>query len=171
VDEVIGALKKAKEPSRHRVEHAMLLSEEHLVRLKELGCWVVMQPEFLLCFQKTYFRRLGKRARFLKRFRSALRYGVRLAFSSDAPIVSGDPWSGIGVATERPSGFASEENISWEEAVLLYTREAGKTVGFEGVGELREGGWADFQVYERSPREERDSLVRVFRGGEEVYRA
>jgi predicted amidohydrolase YtcJ len=170
MDEVIRVLQSVREPFRHRIEHAMLLDDEQLVRLGELKCWVVMQPEFLLRFQGAYFRRLGERARFLKRFRSALRYGVRLAFSSDAPIVSGDPWSGVEVAVERPSGFAPEENISWEEAVRLYTKEAGEAVGFEGVGDLRVGGWADFQVYARSPREERVLPIRVFVGGEEVYR-
>ncbi len=170
VDEVIDALQFSKEPHRHRVEHAMLLDEGQIARLKELGCWVVMQPEFLLRFQKAYFRRLGERASRLKPFRSALRQGVKLAFSSDAPIVPGDPWVGISVAVSRPPGFDQEENISWGEAVRLYTEGAGKAVGLEGVGGLCPGDWADFQVYEHPPQEGAPSPVRVFRGGEEVYR-
>ncbi|MEM2126114.1 MAG: amidohydrolase [Candidatus Methanosuratincola sp.] len=170
MDEVIEVLQTCEEPQRHRIEHAMILDEEQLVRLKELGCWVVMQPEFLLRFHGAYFRRLGEMARRLKPFRSALRIGVRVAFSSDAPIVSGDPWLGIATAVDRPSGFDPSENVSWEEAVMLYTKAAGEVVGLE-VGGLSIGEWADFQVYARSPRESPSSLVRVFRGGEEVYSA
>jgi predicted amidohydrolase YtcJ len=84
-----------------------------------------MQPEFLRRFGHSYLRQLGpERASKLKRVKSVLDAGIRLCFSSDRPIVAGDPRDGIEVAVNRPAGFDPSENISQAEAERLYTTAA-----------------------------------------------
>jgi len=125
-DAVMDAMETLRDPTRHRIEHAMILSDAQIERLARIGVTVVMQPEFLLRFQHGYRRQLGEeRASRLKRVRSLLDAGVRLAFSSDLPIVPGDPRDGIRCAVNRPDGFDPAENVSWQQAVRCYSTEAG----------------------------------------------
>ena len=129
VDLVLDGFEMTPDPSRHRLEHAMLLSDEQIQRIALVGCRVTMQPEFLHRFGHAYQRQLGAaRAANLKRCRSLLDAGVPLSFSSDRPIVAGDPRDGIRTAVNRP-GFSPEERISLEEAVRLYTADAADVLG------------------------------------------
>lgn len=124
-DLVMDAYEATGDPSRHRIEHAMILSDAQIERLARLNCWVTMQPEFLRRFGHSYLRQLGpEKASKLKRVKSVLDAGIRLCFSSDRPIVAGDPLDGIEVAVNRPAGFDPTENITQAEAERLYTTAA-----------------------------------------------
>lgn len=154
VDVVLDALSKTKNPSAHRIEHAMALNENSLRRIAELQVRTVLQPEFLSAFHKTYFSRLKESvARKLKPLRSLIEGGARVALSSDRPIVEGNPWTGIYSASHREEfGFDPCENITLWETVKLYTQGGAIANGDEGrYGELNVGAFADFQVYEESP--------------------
>jgi hypothetical protein len=106
----------------HRIEHAMLLSDAQIDRMANLGVFCTMQPEFLIRFAHAYRAQLGpQRSAKLKRFRSVLDAGIPLSFSSDRPIVAGDPVDGIRTAVNRPFGFDASENVSLREALLAYT--------------------------------------------------
>lgn len=86
----------------------------------------------------------------LKRVRSVLEAGVVVSFSSDRPIVPGDPREGVFAATNRPDGFDQDENIPLEVAAMLYT--LGGWISNEEQqqgGEIAPGQVADFQVYDR----------------------
>ncbi|MBA3725785.1 MAG: amidohydrolase [Armatimonadetes bacterium] len=149
-DVVLDALASTRDPSRHRIEHAMILSDAQIARIVALGVCVSMQPEFLLRFDHAYKRQLGdERASRLKRVRSLLDAGVALGFSSDTPIVPGNPWDGIRMATEHPT-----EAIAYDEAVDLYTRGAAALDDDEDFGRLDLMQFADFQVYAENPREQ-----------------
>lgn len=147
-DLVLDAFAATSHPARHRIEHAMLMSDAQISRLASLGCYCVMQPEFLMRFGHSYLRQLGpERASTLKRFRSVLDAGVPLSFSSDRPIVAGDPLDGISVAVSRPEGFDPAENLSFEEAIDAYTIEAAKVTGDGALmGGLNPGQFADFRL-------------------------
>lgn len=148
-DLVMDAYQKTQDPSRHRIEHAMLLSDSQIERLARIGCHISMQPEFLLRFGHSYRKQLGPdRAVSLKRFRSVLDAGIPLSFSSDRPIVAGDPRDGIRMATSRPEGFDPRENVTLSEALLATTKMAAKANGDEGLmGSLTAGQLADWQVW------------------------
>lgn len=150
-DLVMDAIEKTDEPKRHRIEHAMILSDDQIDRLAAMNCHVAMQPEFLMRLGHAYRRQLGdKVASKLKRARSCLDKGVRLSFNSDRPIVAGAPWDGIMTASNRPEGYDKNENVTRKEAITLYTRggaDANDDVGI--MGEIKEGQLADFQVYQR----------------------
>lgn len=145
-DLVMDAYSKLDNPSRHRIEHAMLLSDAQIERMARLGCHCTMQPEFLMRFGHSYRRQLGpERTASLKRFRSVKDAGIPLSFSSDRPIVQGNPQDGIQVATSRPEGFDGSENLTYEEAVEAYTVEAARANEDTGLlGGLEAGQLAKF---------------------------
>ena len=108
----------------------MILSDAQIERIARVGCPVTMQPEFLLKLGHVYRRQLGAgRTALLKRARSVLDAGIPLSFSSDRPIVAGDPRDGIRAAVSRPEGFDPSENVTWEEAVRMYTVEGSRVNG------------------------------------------
>lgn len=152
-DLVMDAYEATGAPERHRIEHVMMLSDAQIERLARLGCPVAMQPEFLMRLASAYRRSLSPgRVASLNRIRSVMEAGVPVGFSSDRPVVPGDPWDGIDTAVARPEGFDPAENVSREEAILAYTREAARIDGDENeMGALLPGMYADFQLYEENP--------------------
>lgn len=151
-DLVLEAFAHTDEPSRHRIEHAMLLSDDQIARMADVNPHCTFQPEFLLRFAHSYRKQLGpERAAPLKRARSVLDAGIRLSLSSDRPIVSGDPWAGILAAENRPEGFDPTENILREEALMGTTVNAARANGDLDMGHLDPGGLCDFQLFEENP--------------------
>lgn len=153
VDLVMDAFEATGEPSRHRLEHAMILSEAQIERLARLDCEVTFQPEFLLRFGHAYRRQLGpERTARLKPARSLLKAGIKLSFNSDRPIVGGDPWDGILTATTRPEGFDQAENVTRAEAIRLYSGAGSRANGDADMfGTLNPGTEARFQTYTMNP--------------------
>lgn len=166
-DHVMDSLEQCDEPSRHRIEHAMILSDEQIERMARLDSFVTMQPEFLLRFGHTYAKQLGPNiAKSIKRCRSVLDAGIKLSFSSDRPIVPGDPWDGMVSAVDRPIGFDPSEAVTAQEALRLYTQESAVANGDAGVmGSLEPGQLADFQVYAKW---QKGSLRSVYKDGQMV---
>ena len=147
VDLVLDAFEAAPFPG-HRLEHAMLLSDAQIDRIGRSGLPVTMQPEFLQKLGHVYRRQLGpERTYGLKRARSLIDAGIPLSFSSDRPIVAGDPRDGIRTATHRPEGFDPGENVTWAEAVRAYTVEGSRVNGDgDRYGSLEPGSvahWVD----------------------------
>lgn len=167
-DLVMEAFEQTQDPARHRIEHAMILSDEQIDRMARLGSQVTMQPEFLLRFGHAYLKQLGpSRAGIIKRFKSVLNAGIPLSFSSDRPIVPGDPWDGINVAVRRPDGFDQSENIDFETALNLYTHSSAVANNDGGqMGTLATGALADFQVFDGKPS--KDTLSAVYQGGRSI---
>lgn len=147
-DCVMNAFAATPEPSKHRIEHAMLLSDAQIERLAQLGCYVTMQPEFLHHFGASYRRNLrDERAFRLNRYRSVKDAGLRLSLNSDRPIVPGDPAVGLAAAVQRPEGFDQAENITPNEAFHGYTSEAADVNGDHGLmGRLEPGELALFSL-------------------------
>lgn len=144
-DLTLDAFESTEEPSRHRIEHAMMLDDQLIERLAKARCWTVTQPEFLARFGPAYPRHVGPdRTRRIKPHASLLAQGCRLAFSSDRPIVSGDPQVGIHAASHRPEVFDPEENISSRQAEWLYTEAAARALGDHDIGALSPGHEASF---------------------------
>lgn len=147
-DLVMDAYESLGDCRRHRIEHAMILSDDQIQRMAALGCHCTMQPEFLIRFGHSYERQLGReRMSRMERFRSVLDAGIPLSFSSDRPIVAGDPRDGVAVATRRPEGFDPSENVSRDEAIIAYTTwAASANLDSELLGGLEEGQLALFRL-------------------------
>lgn len=137
-------------PSRHRLEHVMMLSDGQIERLSKLGIACTLQPEFLVRLGEAYRRSLGPdRASMLNRYRSLTEAGVRIGFSSDRPVVPGNPWDGIRSAVQRPKGFSPSENLDEKAAIEAYTAGAADANEDTGLlGRLGPGEWADFCLRE-----------------------
>ncbi|GIV19874.1 MAG: amidohydrolase [Armatimonadota bacterium] len=142
---------------RHRIEHCMLLDDELIDRLRQLGVVAVLQPEFVARLGDAYRYGLGEeRARRLNRVTSLLQAGVPVAFSSDCPVVPGAPLDGIRAAMERktPLGvvLGESERVDALTAIRLYTKGSAYAVHDEGyTGSLSAGKRADFVVLSRDP--------------------
>lgn len=147
-DLVMDAFEATGIPSKHRLEHAMILSDSQIERLQKLDCFVTFQPEFLFRFGHVYKRQLGPEiASKLNRARSVIDAGLKLSFSSDRPIVPGDPMDGIRSAVNRPEGFVQNENCTTIEAINGYTVRGAEVNGDAGLlGSLEPGELADFQL-------------------------
>jgi predicted amidohydrolase YtcJ len=149
VDLVMDAMEEADFGVKHRIEHAMLLSNEQIERMQKLGIHCTMQPEFLSHFGAMYRKALGdKRGSSLKRFRSVAEAGIPLSLSSDRPIVTGNPALTFRNATDRPEGFSQDENLEPAEALRSMTQRAWQALGEDRRGAIAEGQTADFLVYE-----------------------
>jgi len=160
-DLVMDALELTGEPARHRIEHAMILSDEQIERMQRLNCYCTFQPEFLLRLAKAYRQQLGPdRASRLIRSRSVIDAGIRVSFNSDRPIVAGNPWDGIHAASERPEGFDPQENCTRLEAILGYTAGAADVNGDKGImGTLEPGTLAHFQTFDSDPLAKSQSIL------------
>ncbi len=151
---VMDSFAKTEDPARHRLEHAMLLSEAQIDQLAELGCFVTMQPEFLVRFGHSYARQLGpERSARLKQWRTLMDRGIPVSFSSDRPIVSGDPMALLRCATHRPAPFDPGENVGFDVALAAITSEAARANGDAGWGQLVVGSTADPMRLSTHPRE------------------
>ena len=118
-----------------RFEHAQTVHPDDVPRMR--GRFASMQPLHKTSDAVTALERLGsgRMERFFP-FRQLLDAGARLAFGSDWPIVSCDPFEGIRAAvTGRDLDGAptrTEENLLVEEAIRAYTTEARACVGLDG---------------------------------------
>ena len=141
-----------------RIEHVTAPSPRAIRTLVDTGIGVVTQPIFAYAEIGTYLANLGiDRTRTCYPFRTMLDAGVNLCISTDAPATSwavpSDPFPNIKSAVTRHAyngvDFGQDERLSIEEAIALYTREAARMVGFEGLGMLRAGYKASFAVLDR----------------------
>lgn len=134
--------------ARHRVEHAEMLTPEAVAAFAELGLTASVQPAFDALWggdEGMYARRLGaERARTLNPFAALLRAGVPLAFGSDSPVTSFDPWG-----TVRAAAFhrTPEHRISVRAAFTAHTRGGWRAVGRDDAGVLVPGAPADYAVW------------------------
>jgi predicted amidohydrolase YtcJ len=143
-------------PSVHcRIEHAALLNESLVERLGKQRTIVSVQPlvmasEFLVW---SAVERLGpKRARWLYPLKTLLGKGVRVIAGSDCPMEPLSPLLGIKEAVSR--NYFSEERISVEEALRMYTVDAAYSSNDENIkGSIHEGKLADLVILSRDPLE------------------
>ncbi|HXW67055.1 MAG TPA: amidohydrolase [Thermoplasmata archaeon] len=141
---------------RARIEHVSLTPPLLLPKLARARPAIVVQPGFVWS-DAWLGRRLGRdRARWAYAFRTLSEQGHRLVGSSDAPYDSFDPWRGLRAAVQRtdPSGRSANpdpaEALDAEEALRLYTANAGAVFGEPRLGWLEAGSPADL-VRVRAP--------------------
>ncbi len=142
--------------ARHRIEHVQLLHPDDLPRLARLGVTASMQPLHATSDRDISDRYWGARSRTAYAWRSLRRAGTALAFGSDAPVETPDPWQGIyaAVTRRRPgesrAAWYPEEALTVEEAVRAYTVGAAWASGEETTrSALAPGRLADFIVLDR----------------------
>ncbi len=134
----------------HRIEHCMLLNDQLIQRLRRQNIWSIGQPEFISSLGDAYITALGtERASRLSPYNTLENCGVAQAFSSDCPVVPGNPIDGLIAAVTRriASGTTLNLNecISMEAAVYNFTAAPAFACRTEqDRGTLETGKWADF---------------------------
>ena len=145
--------------ARHRIEHVQLLHPDDAPRFARLGVIASMQPIHATADRDIAERYWGARARWSYAWQSLTQYGTRLAFGSDAPVETPDPWRGLYAAVTRkregePDGrsWYPDECLTLEQAFAAYTAGCAHAAGTEGwQGTLEDGKVADFVVLDRDP--------------------
>jgi hypothetical protein len=92
-------------------------------------------------------------------WQSMLKTGAKLAFGTDFPVESPNPFPGLSAAVSRqdingqpPGGWFPEQRLSFAQALHAYTRGAAYA-GFaeQKIGALDPGKWADFVIVDQDP--------------------
>jgi predicted amidohydrolase YtcJ len=173
-------------PLRHRIEHVQVIHPDDTARLAQLGVVASMQPIHATSDMLMADRYWGERAALSYAWKTQLEHGARLAFGSDAPVESPNPFWGLHAAVTRrrqdgspgPRGWYPEQRLSLEQALHGYTTGAAYVAGWEDrLGRLAPGYLADLIVLERDPFECPPDELYTLRpsgtmiGGEWVYQA
>lgn len=145
---------------RWRIEHAQIIDAKDLPRFGKFGTIASMQPVHQTSDRTMAEARLGpERLAGAYAWRTMLRDGSRLAFGSDFPVESPDPWAGWAASVTRqdasgnpPGGWRPEEKLTREEGWAGFTIGAAYA-GFaeDKFGRLAPGLWADFLILDRDP--------------------
>lgn len=140
-----------------RIEHAQHLLPTDIPRFAQLGVVASMQPLHKADDARYAEKAIGaERCKTSYAFRSLLDAGALVAFGSDWPVVSLDPFLGVRAAVTGLSldnkVFVPEQNITVEEALICYTRNAARAAGDQdSLGMIREGYLADFVILDFDP--------------------
>ncbi|KPV65007.1 MAG: imidazolonepropionase [Candidatus Bathyarchaeota archaeon BA1] len=162
------------ENHRHRIEHASVLNEELIRRMKKLGVVAAVQPHFIISDFWVVNRVGPKRGRWVYPFKTLLREGIRIGGGSDYPVEPISPLLGIWAAVARES--FPEERITVDDAIRIYTINAAYASFEEHIkGSIEAGKLADIVVLSHDPREVPPNKIKDIRvemtivGGRVVY--
>jgi predicted amidohydrolase YtcJ len=143
--------------ARHRIEHCSECPPNLVKSLQKLGVIVVSQPAFLYFSGDRYLAQVPSKARqWLYPFKGISDSGIKLAASSDSPIISNNPLIGIYSAitrkTESGQQVLNTESIEPEQALEMYTL-SGAYASFEEKikGSLSPGKLADIVMLSADP--------------------
>jgi predicted amidohydrolase YtcJ len=145
---------------RHRIEHVQLLRTEDLGRLAALDIIASVQPIHATSDMEMAERYWGARSATAYAYRGLLEKGTRLAFGSDAPVESPNPFWGIHAATTRrratgepgPEGWYPQQRLNLQQAIEGYTLGPAYAAGMENrLGRLKAGYLADLIVLRTDP--------------------
>ena len=143
---------------RWRLEHAQIVDVADLPRFARAGIIASMQPTHQTSDRTMAEARLGpNRLGGAYAWQSLARSGVRLAFGSDFPVESPNPFPGLAAAVSRQDmsgqpagGWRAHERVSFAQALDGFTRGAAHA-GFaeQKIGSLDTGKYADFILVDR----------------------
>ena len=171
---------------RWRVEHAQIVDPADLPKFAQNGIIASMQPVHQTSDMFMAEARLGPdRLGGAYAWNSILGLGGKLAFGSDTPVESPDPFAGLAVAITRSNaagepfgGWRATERVTREQAFAGFTADAAYAGFAEGrFGRLLPGERADFVLVDTDPLMATPEEIRkthVFEtwvGGRKVYDA
>ncbi|WP_310533914.1 amidohydrolase family protein [Novosphingobium sp.] len=162
--QVLGAVSELaqtyKGDRRWRIEHAQVVDPADIKRFGQLGVIASMQPVHQTSDRLMAEARLGpNRLAGSYAWKSIADGGGKLAFGSDAPVESPDPFAGLAAAISRQGpdgqpfgGWQPQERLTREAAIAGFTTGA----AYAGLAETRFGRLApglraDFLLVDRDP--------------------
>ena len=170
--------------SRFRIEHAQVLLPADFARFAKLHIVASLQPVHLLTDMAWATDRIGPdRAKYAYAWKSFLNHGVTLAFGTDYPVESINPFRGLYSAVTRQNEagtqtFQPQEKLTIDEAIYAYTQGSAFAENAEKKkGRLAPGFFADLIVLDRditkaSPQDLlHTKVLRTVVAGRTVYTA
>jgi predicted amidohydrolase YtcJ len=145
---------------RHRIEHVQVINPDDIPRFSALNIIASMQPIHATSDMLMADHCWGGRSAYAYAWRSLLSHCVLLAFGSDSPVESPNPFFGIHAAVTRrradgtPSakGWYPEQCLNIDEALHAYTTGAAFAAGLEDqLGKLAPGYLADLLILNTDP--------------------
>ncbi|MDO8569029.1 MAG: amidohydrolase, partial [Dehalococcoidales bacterium] len=143
--------------SRHRIEHCAECPPDLLKRLSRLPVVVVTQPPFVYYSGERYLATLpADRLPWLYQFKSFFDGGLKVAGSSDSPIVPDSPLAGMCAAVTRKAASGQDvlphEAITDQQAIAMYTTNAAYASCEENIkGSITPGKLADMVILSADP--------------------
>lgn len=171
---------------RWRIEHVQIVDPADLPKLAEHGIIASMQPVHQTSDMFMAEARLGAdRLGGAYAWNTILQLGGRLAFGSDTPVESPDPFAGFAAAITRSNaagepfgGWRPTERVNREQALSGFTADAAYAGFAEGrFGRLLPGERADFVMVDTDPLLATPDEIRATKvfetwvGGRKVYDA
>ena len=169
---------------RWRIEHLQIADPADIPRLKPAGIIASMQPVHQTSDRLMAEARLDpSRLKGAYAWQTIARSDVPLAFGSDFPVESPNPFPGLAAAVSRqdmngqpPGGWLPQERVSFEQALAGFTRGAAYASFAEGkIGSLEPGKWADFILIDRDASKvdaqalARTPVLETWVGGKKVW--
>ena len=161
-DEILTAIEELaytyKGDRRWRVEHAQIVDPADLGRFAATGTIASMQPVHQTSDRLMAEARLGPdRLAGAYAWKSLLGSGAKLAFGTDVPVESPNPFAGLAAAMTREDaagqpfgGWMPEERLSREQAWHAYTIGAAHAAfADDRIGSLEPGKRADFLIVDQ----------------------
>ena len=161
-DEVLSAIEELKETykgdRRWRVEHAQIIDPQDIGRFAATETIASMQPVHQTSDRLMAEARLGAgRLEGAYAWKSLLDSGVRLAFGTDVPVESPNPFAGLAAAMTREDadgqpfgGWMPAERLDRQQAWHAYTNGAAYAAFAEDrLGSLEPGKRADFLIIDQ----------------------
>ncbi len=157
---ILNAYEKARvvngvRDSRHRSEHAQILTEQDIPRFAALGVIPSMQPTHCITDKRFAEKRIGtERSRWAYAWKSLADSGAKLAFGTDYSVEPLNPMEGLYASVTRKDrkgeegdGWFPMEKITMEKAIEYYTLGAAYAQFMEDrKGMIREGYLADITI-------------------------
>jgi len=144
-----------KRDSRHRSEHAQILTDRDIPRFAELGVIASMQPTHCITDKRFCEKRIGlERSKGAYAWRRLLDTGAKIAFGTDYSVEPLDPMEGLYAAVSRKDrmgepgdGWFPDQKLTMEEAIRLYTLDSAYAEYMEGrKGMIKTGYLADVVI-------------------------
>jgi predicted amidohydrolase YtcJ len=168
-----------------RIEHLQLLRPTDVPRLAALDITASMQPVHCAADRPMVEACWADRQADAYPVAALRAAGTRLAFGSDAPIESSNPWVGLFAAVHRrhpgdgSADWQPQQAVGVETALWAYTLGSAVAAGLGDEGHLRPGARADLAVLNvdlETLRRADDELAEVrstltLVGGREVHQA
>lgn len=187
-DEILSAIEELrytfKGDRRWRIEHAQIVDPVDLPRIAQTGAIASMQPVHQTSDRLMAEARLGPdRLGGAYAWNSILESGAKLAFGTDAPVESANPFPGLAAAITREDasgqpfgGWLPQERLMREQAWQAYTIGAAyASFAEDRIGSLVKGKRADFLIIGEdillaAPQVIRNIMVeQTWVGGRPVY--
>jgi len=179
IETVLNALEtvleeKSKKDRRHRIEHASVLNEGLIKRMKRSEVIASVQPHFIVS-DFWVAKRLGnERARWTYSFKSLFESGLNVCAGSDCPVEPISPILGVWAAVTRKT--FPHEKLSADQAIRMYTINAAFASFEEQTkGSIEQGKLADLTILAKDPYKTVPEKIKEINvdmtivGGEIVY--